>query len=281
MVHAQEALLRSCEIGRQLIKEGPGSNLPHSIKDNVDSLDCFILNLAAEIDRFRCVTNYQGAEADASRNLWSISNALVHTARLTLHRVRAFPDRPVLIPDYCDYLAIGSKQSSEEAHDFYLSSGRIAEINAVFPFTEQESVKICFHSCLVVSRVFRRLPSPNPMYSDTTESEDTVPWSSRRSLASPRSIPYMACCELQSFCIMAMILWKVRTAMCSGNLASYLYLLDRPSCSTQWQDAERLVEELQYGMEALARSIQADTVFEGLARMAKEVERTYKSTVVD
>ncbi|OOQ81616.1 Zn(II)2Cys6 transcription factor [Penicillium brasilianum] len=271
----------SCEIGRQLIKEGPGSNLPHSIKDNVESLDSFILDLAAEIDRFRCVTNYQGAEADASRNLWSISNALVHTARLTLHRVRAFTDRPVLIPGYCDYLAIGSKQSSEGAHDFYLSSGRIAEINAVFPFTEQESIKICFHSCLVVSRVFRRLPSPNPMYSDTTETEDTVPWASRRSLASPRSIPYMACCELQTFCIMAMILWKVRTAMCSGNLASYLYLLDRPSCSTQWQDAERLVEELQNGMEALARSIQADTVFEGLARMAKEVERTYKNTVVD
>lgn len=227
------------------------------------------------------MTNYQGAEADASRNLWAISNALVHTARLTLHRVRAFSDRPILIPDYYDYLAIGSKQYSGETHDFHLSPGRVTEINAVFPFTEQESVKICFHSCLVVSRVFRRLPAPNPTYSDTTEADDTVTWTSKRSLASPRSIPYMACCELQSFCIMSMVLWKVRTAMCSGNLASYAYLLDRPSCSTQVQDVERLIEELQYGMEALARPIQADTVFGGLVGMAKEVEKTYKSMVMD
>jgi hypothetical protein len=40
-------------------------------------------------------------------------------------------------------------------------------------------------------------------------------------------------------------------------------------------------EELQYGMEALVRSIQAETVIEGLARMAKEVEKTYKNSVVD
>ncbi|KAJ5388996.1 uncharacterized protein N7496_000064 [Penicillium cataractarum] len=281
LVHAQEALLRSCEIGRHLTREGRGATLSHSIRDNVKSLDSFILELAAEVDRFRCVTNYQGAEADASRNLWAISNAIVHTARLTLHRVRAFSDRPIFIHDYYDYLAIASKQSSGDAQNFHLSPGRIAEINTLFPFTDQESVKICFHSCLVVSRVFRRLPSPNPMYSDTIEAEDTVPWASRRSLGSPRSIPYMACAELQSFCIMAMILWKVRTAVCSGNLASYVYLLDRPSCSTQVQDAERLIEELQSGMEALARSIQADTVFGGLSGMAKEVERTYKSTMMD
>lgn len=69
--------------------------------------------------------------------------------------------------------------------------------------------------------------------------------------------------------------------MSSGNLTSFSYLLDRPSGSTQVQDAERLIEELQTGMEALGRSIQADSVFEGLAKIAKEVEMTYKSTLVD
>ncbi len=58
-------------------------------------------------------------------------------------------------------------------------------------------------------------------------------------------------------------------------------ILDRPSGSTQVQDAERLIEELQTGMEAFGRSIQADSVFEGLAKIAKEVEMTYKSTLVD
>lgn len=280
-MHAQEALLRSCEIGRQLIREGNGENLSQSIKGNIQRLDSFILELAAEVDRFRCVTNYQGAEADASRNLWAISNAFVHTARLTLHRVRAFLDRPLFTQHYCDYLASGTYQSSGEGHDLRLSTGRMAEIKALFPFTEDESVRICFHSSLVVSRIFRRLPAPNPMYSDTTEVEKVVPWASRRDLASPRSIPYMACCQLQSFCTMAMVLWRVRTAMCSGNLAGYSYILDRSSSLSQVQDAERVIEELQLGMEALGRSIQADTVFEGLSDIAKEVEKTYKSTLMD
>lgn len=255
--------------------------MPHSIRDNIQNLDSLILDLAAEVDRFRCVTNYQGAEANASRNLWAISNALIHTARLTLHRVRAFSDRPIFVRDYCDYLAIGINQSSEQTHDFQLSTGRIAEINALFASPEQESVRICFHSALVISRVARRLPAPNPMYSDTAEAEVAVPWLSRRPLASPRSIPYIACCQFQSFCILAMVLWRVQTAMSSGNLTSFSYLLDRPSGSTQVQDAERLIEELQTGMEALGRSIQADSVFEGLAKIAKEVEMTYKSTLVD
>lgn len=168
-----------------------------------------ILDLAAEVDRFRCVTNYQGAEADASRNLWAISNALVHTARLILHRARAFPDRPIFIDDYCDYLAIGPNQSSELPRDFRLSTARIAEINALFPFTQQESVQICFHSALIISRITRRLSAPNPMYSDTAELEVAIPWLSRRTFSSPRSIPYMACCQFQSFCVLATVLWRV------------------------------------------------------------------------
>lgn len=247
----------------------------------MQNLDSLILDLAAEVDRFRCVTNYQGAEAYASRNLWAISNAMIHTARLTLHRVRAFSDRPIFMDDCCDYLAIGTNLSSEQTHGFHLSAGRIAEINALFPFTEQESVRICFHSALVISRVTRRLPPPNITYSDTAEAEVPTPCLSRRPLASPHSIPYMACCQFQSFSVLALVLRRVRTAMCSGNLATYSYLLDRPSSSTQVQDAERLIEELQSSMEVLGRFIQAAIVFEGLEKLAKEVETTCESTLMD
>ncbi|KAL3256221.1 hypothetical protein ABHI18_007755 [Aspergillus niger] len=284
LMHAQETLLRSCEVGRLLITEGDHSNLSYSIRDEIQSLDSLILRLAAEVDRFRCVTNYEGPEADASRNLWAISNALIHTARLILHRVRAFPDCTILTNDYYDYLAIGINQASHgAAHDFHLSTGRIAEINALFPFTEQESVHICLHSALAISRIFRRLPVPSASrYTDTAEAEAPIPWLSWQPLASPRSVPYLACCQLQSFGILAVVLCRVRMATRSGNLASYSYLLDRPgSCSTRVQDAERLIEELQSGMEALGRSIQADTVFEGIIGVAKEVKRIWKSTVMD
>lgn len=283
-MHAQETLLRSCEVGRLLITEGDHPNLSYSIRDEIQSLDSLILKLAAEVDRFRCVTNYEGPEADASRNLWAISNALIHTARLILHRVRAFPDCTILTNDYYDYLAIGINQASHgAAHDFHLSTGRIAEINALFPFTEQESVHICLHSALAISRIFRRLPVPSASrYTDTAEAEAPIPWLSWQPLASPRSVPYLACCQLQSFGILAVVLCRVRMATRSGNLASYSYLLDRPgSCSTRVQDAERLIEELQSGMEALGRSIQADTVFEGIIGVAKEVKRIWKRTVMD
>ncbi|OJJ47392.1 hypothetical protein ASPZODRAFT_116687 [Penicilliopsis zonata CBS 506.65] len=285
VVNAQVALLRSCSLGRQLIREDSKSTVS---REEMQTLDSFILELAAEADRFRCVTNYQGAEADASRNLWAISNALIHTARLTLHRVRAFVDRPIFLDGQCDLLAmdgtstVGSTSTASPSH-LHLSPGRVAEIQTLCARTEPESVRICLHSALVVSRVFRRLPAPNPNYSDTVEVDSGGGiWPRPRRCAvpgHPRSIPYMACCQLQSFYTLAIILRRVRAGMCSGNIASYAYLLDRPSATTEVQDTERLIEELQAGMEALRRSIQADVVFGGVASIALEVQRLYEATV--
>jgi hypothetical protein len=69
--------------------------------------------------------------------------------------------------------------------------------------------------------------------------------------------------------------------MCSGNLGNYSYLLDQPGITTEVQATERLMEELESGMEALGKSIQADGVFEGVQMMAKEVERVYEATATD
>lgn len=247
----------------------------------IQSLDSYIMELAAEADRFRCVTNYQSAEADASRNQWAISNALIHTSRLTLHRVLAFMDHSVFSDKHCDLLAVDAVQSSHPTHQFRLSNGRRSEINAVFPSTQQESVRICLNSALVVSRVFRRLACPNPIYSDTSDVETPKLWSFRGPFTSPRSIPLMACLQMQSFCVLAVVMWQVRTAMLPGNFGSYSHLLDRPSVTTDIQDTERLMEELQLGMETLGKSLHADAVFEGMGRMVREVERLYESTMID
>lgn len=266
-MNAEVVLLRSCQIGRQLIRENsnnesiprPDQGLPHSIGEEIRALDALILELAAEADRFLCVTNYQGPEADASRNLWAISNALIHTARITLHRTRAFLDPPVLLDRRCDVLATETSFSYSSSSSStttssqpttqrrQLSTPRAAEISSVFPFTEEQSVRICLHSALVVSRVFRRLPSPDPTYSDMGPADVVAvgrPRSSgwRPKLASPRSIPYLACFQLQSFYILAMVLWRIRTAMCSGNISSCAYLLVGLCAATEVQDAERLVE---------------------------------------
>ncbi|KAL4765789.1 uncharacterized protein BDW70DRAFT_167588 [Aspergillus foveolatus] len=283
LVKAQGALLRSCCIGRGLIQElRTGQSLSFSIREEIQDLDSLILDLAAEADRFRCVTNYQGAEADASRNLWAISNALIHTSRLTLHSVRAFPDRRRILDAPVDLLSLDtSRTPSGSVENFHLSTSQTGEIDAHFPFTEQESIRICLHSALVVSRVFRRLPSPNPSYSDTTaDVTAAMPWISWPRLSSPRSIPYMASCQMQGFYTLAMVLKRVHSALCSGTISSYAYLFEQPSVTTEVQDAERLVEELQFGMDALGRSIKADVVFEGVEVMAREVERTFDATLM-
>ncbi|KAL3430412.1 hypothetical protein BDV09DRAFT_202227 [Aspergillus tetrazonus] len=283
LVKAQAALLRSCCIGRELIQElRTGRTLSFSIREEIQNLDSLILDLAAEADRFRCVTNYQGAEANASRNLWAISNALIHTSRLTLHSVRAFPDSRRFLDASVDLLSLdASRTASGLVENFPLSTSRTGEVDTHFPFTERESIRICLHSSLVVSRVFRRLPSPNPNYSDTTvDVTAAMPWTSWQRLSSPRSIPYMASCQMQSFYTLAMVLKCVNTALCSGTISSYAYLFEQPSVTTEVQDAERLVEELQFGMDALGRSIKADIVFEGVEVMAREVERVFEATLM-
>ncbi|KAL4971398.1 hypothetical protein BDW66DRAFT_165272 [Aspergillus desertorum] len=289
VVNAQVALLRSCSLARTLIHEpNTDPTLPRSTTQNIHDLNVYILNLAAEVDRFRCVTHYQGTEADASRNLWAISNALIHTARLTLYRVRAFPDRPLFRVHEgcksCDLLA-AFRPSRPATAELRLSSTRLAELNAVFSCSEQDAVQICLQSALVVSRVFRRLPSPNPSYASDVDVDTAIPsMISRRmggGLGSPRSVPYMAVFQMQAFHILSGLLARLHAAMCSGTIANHGYLLPRTSVVTAVQDAERLVEEMQRGIEALAESIRADAVFEGVGGMVREVEGVLGAIVMD
>ncbi|GKZ34135.1 hypothetical protein AbraIFM66950_004316 [Aspergillus brasiliensis] len=276
---AQALLHRSCTITRQLSND-PIHNqgcLPCSIHNEIKHLDSSLLDIATETDRYRCIANCQGTEADAERVLWAISRMLIHTGRLLLHRVRAFPDRPL------DSLATNS--SSTSGANTPLSASRRAENDTIFPFDEQESMRICLRSALLISRVFRHLPAPNPMYSDTPADGETAGFglssgSSKQSVACPRSLPYMAWCGMQSFYVLSMVLWRVRAALSAGNLGSIYELLDRPSERTAIQDAERLEEELHMGIEALRASMKADGVYEGVGRMVRELEEVYDATIM-
>jgi hypothetical protein len=100
-------------------------------------------------------------------------------------------------------------------------------------------------------------------------------------LGSPRAVPYMVVLQMQSFYVLATLLGRVHAALCSGTMESYAYLLPRTSVVTAEQDAERLVEELKSGIEALGDSIRADTVFDGVGSMAREVEGALESMVMD
>ncbi|GLA93201.1 hypothetical protein AtubIFM57143_010546 [Aspergillus tubingensis] len=284
ILQAQCLLHRSCTITREFSHETTHDQgcLPCSFHNELKHLDSSLLDIATETDRYRCIANCQGTEADAERVLWAISRVLIHTARLLIHRVRAFPDRPA------DSFTTTSN-SSTSGTSTPLSPSRRAEIDAIMPFDEQESMRVCIRSALLISRIFRHLPTPNPMYSDTPADGETFGYGfglglssgeSRRSLNSPRSLPYMAWCGMQSFYVLAMVLWRVRAALSAGNLSSIYNLLDRPTERTAIQDAERLEEELHMGIESLRVSMKADGVYEGVGKMVRELESAYDATMM-
>ncbi|PWY75689.1 Zn(II)2Cys6 transcription factor [Aspergillus eucalypticola CBS 122712] len=284
ILQAQSLLHRSCTITRQLSNETTYDHgcLPCSFHNEIKHLDSSLLNIATETDRYCCIANCQGTEADAERVLWAISRVLIHTARLLIHRVRAFPDRPT------DSFTTTFK-SSTSGNSISLSSSQRTQIDAIFPFNEQESMRICIRSALLISRVFRHLPTPDPMYSDTPADGETLGFGfglglssrdSRPSLTSPRSLPYMAWCGMQSFYVLAMVLRRVRAALSAGTLSSVYDLLDRPTERTAIQDAERLEEELHMGIESLRVSMKADGVYEGVGRIVRELESVYDATMM-
>ena len=176
-----------------------------------------------------------------SRSEWIVHWHFIRS-RVELHRFHAFKDHT---PFPNDFISIASGITESSPH---LSTSRTAEIDAVFPFTKQDSARICLKSALVVSRIFRYLVSPN------TALRTPPP-------PPPRPIPYMACCELLSFHTLTTLLSRVRTALCLGDLSRCYDLLDRPEPATEVADAERVIEEMQGAADSLAESIGKESVF--------------------
>ncbi|KAE8387658.1 hypothetical protein BDV23DRAFT_186072 [Aspergillus alliaceus] len=75
---------------------------------------------------------------------------------------------------------------------------------------------------------------------------------------------------MQSVYVLAMLLRKVRTSLCSGDLQACHHPLSQPELGSEVQDAaECLVAELQHGIESLSASMKADVAFEGVGGMIK------------
>ncbi|KAL5359441.1 hypothetical protein BJX96DRAFT_58059 [Aspergillus floccosus] len=270
LVRAQDTLLQASSISTELACERNGAKLENSLPARVRTLDSQLLALVAESDRCRCITNQQGAEAFATRTMWEIARAFIHTSRVTLHCLRAFPDQPFL----GQYFRPTSPSAAPQ-----LSSARIMEIEAVYPFTEQESLITCLKSSLAVSRIFAHLAAPNPHYSDAEFLADRTPSALNSPPLYPRSLPYTACCELQSASVLVVVLEKVRARSCSGDFKPLYFLLNNPQMETEKQDVERLSEELQNGVKALLSSLRRNSIFEAVGIMVREVEEMYKTVL--
>ncbi|KAJ5991939.1 hypothetical protein N7451_007663 [Penicillium sp. IBT 35674x] len=72
-----------------------------------------------------------------------------------------------------------------------------------------------------------------------------------------------------------MLLRKIRTCLYSNSLSSCRYLLGHTEPATEYQDAERFIEELRSGVKSVCDFMSGNAVFEGVMDMAREVETTY------
>ncbi|KAJ5122319.1 hypothetical protein N7448_003451 [Penicillium atrosanguineum] len=235
--------------------------------DQIKSLDFQIVSLMTESDRSLRVTFGEQGEASIAENMWRLGRIIIFTARTRLHRFRAFMNIPLFLDKYCHLPSINNNGLSEPSPTW------VADRESSFPFTEQESSNICLKASLVVATAFRNLPYPNLK----GESCD----GGRSMRRSPHTIPFFACCAMQSCYTLLMLLHKVRACLATDRLATCYHLLNKPEPATETSDVERLTEELRHGVESLGGSMKADIIFEGVGSMGREIEHAYLAAFPD
>ncbi|CAI7582741.1 unnamed protein product [Penicillium bialowiezense] len=125
-----------------------------------------------------------------------------------------------------------------------------------FPYSTQQSGKICLQAALLISRIFHSLPIPQPL-SDA-----------RPSRTLPRTMPSFACCLIQSSYAMFMIYYKARVAKQLSPDQN-----DKSGDSTR-----QLIEELRQGLERVITAVSNYSLaFEALDGMRDEIEGAYKT----
>lgn len=101
-----------------------------------------------------------------------------------------------------------------------------------FPYSAQQSAKICLQAALVISRIFHSLPIPQPLLDPQRQSHRPL----------PRTMPSFACCLMQSSYAMFMIYYKASVAkQLSPDTEN-----ERGGDSTS-----QLIEELRQGLERI------------------------------
>ncbi|KAJ5492257.1 hypothetical protein N7453_010354 [Penicillium expansum] len=129
-----------------------------------------------------------------------------------------------------------------------------------FPYSTQQSAKICLQASLVISRMFHSLPVPQPLLEPQQQQGRPL----------PRTMPSFACCLMQSSYAMFMIYYKARVAK---QLAP-----DSPDNEHGGDSTGQLIEELRQGLERIIGAVSNYSIaFEALDGMRDEIEGAYKT----
>ncbi|PWY83155.1 hypothetical protein BO94DRAFT_625532 [Aspergillus sclerotioniger CBS 115572] len=236
-----------------------------SVSEKILQLDSQISALLRDLDCSLQLELRTGADARAMQVMRIVARVLTHSARLRLHRFRAFMDIPLFLNKHCDIAAIQRRDAANP-----LSKQRF---ESAFPFTEQQSSVICLKSSLSVVRAFEDLASPD---------QSRCPIGGTP-VADALILPFFMCGAMQGSYVLLMTHYRLRAALLSDQVSIYHHLLHQPEPASEIQDAERLLRELRQGIESILGSVRLTTMFEGVGGMSHEIQAAYQaafSTVI-
>lgn len=162
-----------------------------------------------------------------------------------------------------EYMTPSDSSTSSEIHpeiNSYAPQYSQYPFAAGFPYSTQQSAKICLQASLVISRMFHSLPVPQPLLDPQQQQGRPL----------PRTMPSFACCLMQSSYAMFMIYYKARVAK---QLAP-----DGPHNENGGDSTGQLIEELRQGLERIIGAVSNYSLaFEALDGMRDEIEGAYKT----
>ncbi|RJE26746.1 ZnII2Cys6 transcription factor [Aspergillus sclerotialis] len=245
------------------------------LQDRIRRLDALILTLITKCKAGTALTRSENPEERASQSLDLIACCLMHSARIKLHRFRAFSDIPIFIERHCDLTSLELNGSSLEATSLSTSG-----LESSFPVTQDESSIACLKSSLAVARVFTTLSSITASVSYNKNSDSTLADSAETAFEVPTvnaarlpvTLPYFKCAGMQACYSLYMLANRIQAALNSNRVSICYPLLSHPDPVTEVQDAERLLEEIWYASHCIILSMKTDMVFGGIASAVRDLD---------
>ncbi|KAI1628272.1 C6 zinc finger domain protein [Exophiala viscosa] len=277
-IEAQQVILRCTQYTvalKKALDTGMDPNTLHDKKAMLDNDIDMILQKHStpqgEVDFSSPPTDFE--EWTVAKSLRSQALIKVNSARIKLHRYRAFQDVPVFTRKHCDLdqtdastprqlgcacHSVGPRMSPVSTT---LPGGRksttpsLPDTNNNEPFNDPSAAKTCLKAALVIGRAFEALPLPNPIQLPLPVCAPSM-LSISSTTQAPRTMPAFACCAMQS---------------CYTLLTLCYRSLERQCMYQRSLAADKGLEELYAGVARVLAALQNYSIaFEALNGMTRK-----------
>ncbi|KAJ6061647.1 uncharacterized protein N7446_005767 [Penicillium canescens] len=302
LIQTQQLLVSATQYITELDKALSSRTNLNPIFQEMQRLDAWARFILAQVDQLPTLAREPDrsdySEIITAKSIRAMSRIKLSSARIKIHRFRAFSDIPIFIKKHCD-LAVAYTDESNSHTDgnavvaqaetenpscpcsnlkpfqdassvesSFQPSNSNADSSATqgpfllnFPYSCQHSTKVCYQAAIVISKMFESLPIPHPLQNQYQQQLN------RRIL--PRTMPSFACCLMQSSYAMLMLFYKARVGVgfCSGP--------DEEDTETSLAEH---ISELRYGLRrTITAASNYSQAFEALKGMRDEIRGAYET----